>query len=357
MQYKILYITFTDFGDLSSGSAVRSFRMYNAFKNLGYDVKLLEGQQNKRKTRREKVNEIFHWLDNNTPDLCYVEPPVGPFFNLIDLKLLKRLHKMGVPIGLFYRDFYWKFPKWAWKDTPIWKKVILIAMHKRDLRIFKECCDVVFFPSEECIEILEYVHFRKCKVLPPGCSKPNSHVKLGANEIFYAGGVRQEDGVDDLLIALDNVNKKGLNIKLNLVTKKKELKYLNNQELLNRDWLSIFEASGDELTPIYERSDLGILSRRRHFYMDIAIPVKVLEYMSKGLPVISTDCPAIARFIRENNSGIVCNEGSQSIEDAINEYYTNRQLYLNLIENVEKAALKNTWEKRVEQMITDLMNI
>ena len=56
MQYKILYITFTDFGDLSSGSAVRSFRMYNAFKNLGYDVKLLEGQQNKRKTRREKVN-------------------------------------------------------------------------------------------------------------------------------------------------------------------------------------------------------------------------------------------------------------------------------------------------------------
>lgn len=357
MQYKILYITFTDFGDLSSGSAVRPFRMYNAFKNLGCDVKLLEGQQNKRKIRREKVNEIFHWLDNNTPDLCYVEPPSGPFFNVIDLKLLKRLHKMGVPIGLFYRDFYWKFPKWAWKDTPIWKKIPLIAMHKRDLNVFKQCCNVVFFPSEECIEILEYVHFRKCKVLPPGCTRPNTNVKIGANEIFYAGGVREADGVDDLLIALDNINKKGLNIKLNLVTKKEELKHLKNQELLTKDWISFCEASGDELIPIYERSDLGILPKKRHFYMDMAISVKVLECMSNGLPVISTDCPAMARFIKENKSGIICKEGREGLEDAILEYYTNKQLYLGLIDNVKKAALKNTWEKRVEQMITDLMTI
>lgn len=355
MKLKILYITFTDFRDLSSGSGVRTFRIYNAFINLGYEVKLLEGQQNKRQLRKKNVKEIISWLDSNTPDLCYVEPPTGPFFNKIDLNLLKKLHEMRVPIGLFYRDFYWKFPKWAWKDMPLWKKTILRKMHVRDLRIFKKCCDVIYFPSDECMRFMEYVNFKNTKVLPPGCIEPNDNIKIGAKEIFYAGGVREADGVDELLIALNNINNKGYNIKLNLVTKKNELIHLKNQELLKKEWINLYEASGDDLTPIYAKCDLGLLPRRRHFYMDMAIPVKVLEYMSNGLPVISTDCPAIARFIRKNKSGIVCREGPKSIEKAIIKYYTNKQIYLELIENVKEAALKNTWEKRVEQIIDDLI--
>lgn len=125
MSLKVLYITFTDFGELSSGSSVRPFRMYNAFVNLGLDVKLLEGQQNRRKERRLKVKKIIDWLDDNNPDICYVEPPSGPFFNQIDLKLLKKVHNMGIPIGLFYRDFYWKFPEWAWFDTPLDRKSVV----------------------------------------------------------------------------------------------------------------------------------------------------------------------------------------------------------------------------------------
>ena len=96
MKLKVLYITFTDFGELSSGSSVRPFRMYNALVNLGLEVKLLEGQQNRRKERQAKVKEILDWLDNNKPDVCYVEPPSGPFFNQIDLSLLKKVHASDI---------------------------------------------------------------------------------------------------------------------------------------------------------------------------------------------------------------------------------------------------------------------
>ena len=356
MKLKVLYITFTDFGEVASGSSVRPFRMYNALVNLGHDVKLLEGQQNRRKERKEKVKKIIDWLDENRPDLCYVEPPSGPFFNQIDLKLLKKVHKMGVPIGLFYRDFYWKFPKWAWSDTPWWKCAILIAMHKRDLKVFKECCDVVYFPSVECIEHFTYVDFKKTGSLPPGCVVPSKKINTVAREIFYAGGVRDADGVDDLLVALDNINNKGLNIKFNLITKKNELVHIKNQELLKKDWIYIVEASGDELEPIYEKCDLGVIPRKRHFYMDMAISVKVLECLSHGLPMVSTDCPAISRFILENESGLICKEGPEGLEKAILEYYTNDELYHALLDNVKTAALNNTWEKRVEQVISDLLN-
>lgn len=356
MKLKVLYITFTDFGELSSGSSVRPFRMYNALVNLGHEVKLLEGQQNRRKERQTKVKEILDWLDNNKPDICYVEPPSGPFFNQIDLSLFKKVHKMGVPIGLFYRDFYWKFSKWAWKGTPLWKQTILKMMHRRDLVAFRKYCDVVYFPSQECIKILESVNFRRVGVLPPGCNEPRGEVKLGAREIFYAGGVREADGIDDLLIALDRINKSGFRVKFNLITKKEELVYLKNSELLKSDWIEVIEASGEALEPIYARCDLGVLPKKRHFYMDMAISVKVLECMSHGLPMISTDCPAMARFIQQNESGLICKEGADSIENAILEYYTNDELYHALLENVKKAALNNTWEKRVEQVISDLLN-
>lgn len=37
-------------------------------------------------------------MDSNTPDICYIESPIGPIFNQIDLKLIKKVHNMGVPI-------------------------------------------------------------------------------------------------------------------------------------------------------------------------------------------------------------------------------------------------------------------
>ena len=138
-------------------------------------------------------------------------------------------------------------------------------MHKRDLKVFKECCDVVYFPSVECIEHFTYVDFKKTGSLPPGCVVPSKKINTGAREIFYAGGVRDADGVDDLLVALDNINNKGLNIKFNLITKKNELVHIKNQELLKKDWIYIVEASGDELEPIYEKCDLGVIPRKRHF--------------------------------------------------------------------------------------------
>lgn len=356
MSLKVLYITFTDFGELSSGSSVRPFRMYNALVNLGYDVKLLEGQQNRRKERQAKVKEIINWLDENKPDICYVEPPSGPFFNQIDISLLKKVHNMGVPIGLFYRDFYWRFSKWAWKGTPLWKQSILKMMHRRDLAAFKKYCDVVYFPSQECTKVLADVKFKEIGILPPGCNEPKGGVKIGAREIFYAGGVREADGMDDLLISLDRINKSGLDVKLNLITKKEELVHIKNSSLLDSDWIEVMEASGEALEPIYAKCDLGILPKKRHFYMDMAISVKVLECMSHGLPMISTDCPAMARFIEQNESGIICKEGSESIEEAIRKYYTDEELYKRLIENVKKAALNNTWEKRIEQVVSDLLN-
>ena len=153
---KILYITYIDFdGSGKSGSSVRPQKMYEAFLNLGLDVKLLECQQNKFKERRKKVREILEWLDNNTPDICYIESPSGPIFNQIDLKLIKKVHNMGVPIGYFYRDAFWLFPEMQ-KKIKLIKRHLINFMNLRDLHVLENNCDIVYFPTNSAISLFDF---------------------------------------------------------------------------------------------------------------------------------------------------------------------------------------------------------
>ena len=72
--------------------------------------------------------------------------------------------------------------------------------------------------------------------------------------------------MDDLLIALDRINKSGLDVKLNLITKKEELVHIKNSSLLDSDWIEVMEASGEALEPIYAKCDLGILPKKDILY-------------------------------------------------------------------------------------------
>lgn len=355
MSLNVLYITYNNYGDVSSGSGVRPFRIYKTFVDMGFDIKLLEGQQNQLKERKEKVAQVDRWLDNNTPDYCYIELPTGPLFNRCDADLIRRIHEKGIPTGIFYRDIYWKYPEWAWPDMAYIKKKMLIHMHKRDLKLFKENCDVVYFPSKEVEDIFPSGFFKGMDVLPPGCDgaeKPDPEMK---KRIFYVGGVRQADGIDDALEALDMIHAGGETVEFILVTKKEELKHLKRQDLLTADWLTIAEGSGSELEKYYDRCDLGILPKKRHFYMDMAISVKALEFITHNLPVLTTDCPAMARFVEENDCGIICKDNAKSIKEAIVEYYSDDKRFEDIKNKTFDAAVSNSWQKRIEKITDDLI--
>lgn len=352
---ELLYITFTDFGDVSSGSGVRPFKMYNAFEKCDITVKLLEGQQNRRRDRRNKVKEISDWLDNNKPDLCYIEPPSGPWFNIADLRLLKKISDMNIPIGLFYRDAYWKFPKWA--DLKGIKGKLIIAMQKRDMRFFEKYCDIMYFPSQEAAEVFPEMSFKHVKLLPPGAEPPNQYDDSIKRTLFYVGNVLEADGIDDLLIALDELNKEGMNIKFILVTRWNELGSMREQTLLKKEWLQIEKGSGEYLNQFYEQADLGVLVKKRHFYMDKAVSVKIYEYMAHSLPILSTDCPVAKRIVESENCGIICQDNKDSIKKAIKEYYSDDGKIKELRWNAYEAALNNTWEQRAKQVLKDGLEI
>ena len=144
----ILYITYIDFGEGVSGSGVRPQKMLRAFEQEGHEVKLLSGGQGNLRTRKKRLEalaETDKWLDSHRPDLCYIESPVQPILWGFDRKLIRKIHKLGIPLGYFYRDYYRKYPDLFPKRKDLagrCKELWLDILQRRTDRLLR-CADIV----------------------------------------------------------------------------------------------------------------------------------------------------------------------------------------------------------------------
>lgn len=348
MNKSILYITFVDFEEQKSGSSVRPKKIYDAFIEEGYNVTLLTGLQNRKMERWKKCFSFYKKIKKENYEFCYVEPPAGPIFNLCDHLLLLYISKVKkIPIGLFYRDAYWKFADW-YNINGI-KRFIINSMHKFDWSIIRKTCKRVFFPTKTMGDLFD---FSDKEPLPPGCELIKvKNEKSKDIELVYVGGVSEQYGGKLLLETLRNVNKER-KMNLHLVCRKEELNKI--EEYVNEPWLNIYNASGEELKNIYSKANLAIIPRKIDFYMDFAMPVKLFEYISYELPIIATRCKEVANFIETNKIGIIVDDNIESLYEALIKIDT--KTILDYTNNVKIVKENNTWNKRVQQ-ISNLTNI
>lgn len=354
---ELLYITYIDFdNNPKSGSAVRPQKMYNAFVSNGTDLKLLCGQQNKRKERRKRVKEVLKWLDANRPDMCYIESPSGPIFNFVDLKLIIKLHKLGVPISYFLRDAFWLFP--SWMKAGQLKNRIITVMNKVTLRVLKKNCDLVYFPTRSMAELFGFINFKSVDILPPAGDCHNFKNRNCDDLVYnaiYVGAVSEVNGTFELVKAFELLNSENFNIDLTIVARKPEWNSIKDKiGDKEKSWLKIIHASGKELNDIYANADVAIFPRQADEYIDMAMPVKAFEYLSFGKPIVCTMRTELKRFIELNNCGIICDDDYISIAEAVALFYKDSKLRGNLYANVMKTAQINTWSKRAEQVVDDL---
>ena len=358
---KLLYITYIDFGESRSGSSVRPQKIYKAFLDAGHDVKLLQGQQNRRAERKKRVAEIMEWLDTeegSKVEGCYVESPSGPIFNKADLELLEKVHEKGIPLSYFYRDAHWLFAPELIKRS-FAKKYAITVMQKRDMKVYRDNVDVFYMPSDmACNELSKSYTLNNLKPLPPGCEvldiKPYKSTRTG----IYVGAATEHYGVNDLIEAYRLANyaaaKRGEEpYRLIVVTREAEYKKLF-PEAPDFPWLEVFHVSGDDsLTPLYDRADVAILPLKKEKYMDLAYAIKFFEYISHGKPIICNDLVEMGGFIQSRDCGIIYRHTPEALAEAIEKFYSEGREEA-LYDNVLRARNENTWGKRVEEIIEDL---
>lgn len=355
---KLLYIVFIDIDATpSSGSSVRPIKMLQAFRDINCDVTVLEGQQNRIFERHKKVTEILRRLRRGEHfDFCYIEPPSGPFLCPTDLRLLKELRKCNVPVGLFYRDAFYLFPE-SFSAGMLLKNRLISYMMKRDREVISKTCDIIYVPTASFGELVDFPN--ETRALPPGCSEFQiAEERSPSVEItgLYVGGVSEEYGSLLLLDSFDIARKKGCAAKLIFICAEEAWGSLPDKykKYEQSDWLTVVHASGEKLEQYYMQADFGIIPRLKTSYNDIAFPVKLVEYISHGLPVLATSCAATEDFILHWAIGVVADDDLNSFSDAVISLAQKGNIREAYRSAIKMACEGNSWTQRACDVIEDL---
>lgn len=355
----ILYITYTDMKNASSGSSVRPIQMYNAFLSKKCNVKLLCGLASRelKEDRIKNIKNIEEWLDKNNPKFCYIESPGDPIIFKEDRNLIKKIHRKNIRIGYFYRDAYYKLSKnYIFSNKKVGlKQYIKYLYYKflywRDEQLLKKYVDIVYFPS---VTMAKYFNFKDKRTLPPA-GKKVIYNRKNAKSLIYVGGVSERYGTNYMLEAMELVNQRQ-HIDLILVCRQKEINNID-KKYLDKKWLKIYNVSGHEkLKPLYEKSKFALFPLKKDLYNDFAVSVKIFEYMSYGLPIVANDTIETTKIINKYGIGIVTSQNFKQYSEAILKLYNDEKLLNELFNNVQKALEVNLWTNRVEQIIDEMTN-
>lgn len=353
---KVLYIILGDLGNTASGSGLRPNCMYHAFQERGYTVYTLSGFQGKTeaKLREAEVKKAIRWVEENHPNFCYIESSTYPILHSCDYTMIRYLHKKKIPSAYFYRDFYRNFPDLFPRRSGLLnrvKELYLDMMQKKTDRILEKV-DVVYFPSKQCFP---YFHYARMLTLPPAGQVDFLPKHPKSNTCIYVGGVSEFYGFPMMMEAFEMLNTGAERYRLILVCREAEFKKVVGDKQIP-EWLEVHHASGDALKPLYAKADVGLLTLTQNAYSNLAIGTKLFQYLSFGLPVLSTDVAAMRDIIEKNRFGTVAPYDAKAYAEAIRNMLTNEEtidLYRQSIE--QNMTQKNLWVHRVDQIVNDLV--
>lgn len=353
--------------DTKSGSAVRPLQLIKAFREYANqnNIEMIE-VYGENKERKRKIKSLIKEVKPEEILFCYMENSTLPFWltdedhlprtPFLERTLFRYLKKNNIPLGVFYRDVYWMFDE----EYPLkgYKRTIMRKIYNAEYSLYKKYATHFFLPS---MEMNRYVKFpeEKTSNLPPGGDNLlEYHEDKQSNElnIIYVGGISERYGLNNMLKATKKAYEYNRSVKLHLVCRKEEYEqqkkiFLNINE---PSWLKIYHAHGDELKEIYKMADVGIIPIRKNIYNDFAVPVKLFEYLSYGLPIISTDCNAQAHIIKKYEIGKVVEDDVKSLATGICYFQKQKNVQYHALKVKESLESHHLWIHRVKEIAQSL---
>lgn len=179
-------------------------------------------------------------------------------------------------------------------------------------------------------------------------------------DICYAGGLSYQRGIYHLIKAAGSAGAR-LALAGNFVDSDFENRVKSMEEYSNVAYLG--SLSSEEVAELLQSSRIGantLLNEGQYHHMD-TFGVKVYEYMSMGIPVITFDCAYANSINGKYNFGLCTDpENIQETAEAINRLLKNpeesKQMGLNGRRAVEQEFNWSTQEKKLLTLYKDILN-
>lgn len=343
----------------TSASRLRPLRMREAFKTLGYDVIDVSGTtpqrrqalKSLRKTLRSGLRPDFLYSENSTQPNLFATSIKDGFAPTLDYQIMRQAHRHNIPIGVFYRDIYWRFPQFAAKDL-IGR--ISPLLHRLDMCGYQRNNAHLFLPSLKMAEVMGLDASDSFSALPPAGDDDNVlplPEPLHPLRLFYVGGIGGHYRLDKLIQAIAG----NRNINLELVTRKSQWQTaIQADSNLKSENIHPHHLDSWQLAPLYAQSHIAVLLVEPTTYWDFAAPVKLFEYISRGRSILVSAGTEAARIVSKYDTGWVVDYEDEAIANILRHLQEHPEEIAEKAAKAAAAAKENTWTTRAHQVAQTL---
>ena len=386
---KITYIGQAGLGSSGTGGAARVKNMVRIFRRRGIKIDLISysALSNKFGIEYKRIDQslqmtivnvpsnlpkflkaftifpifIYAWKSCKNCDLMYAD--FTTMITSVPIVVLKKI--FNKPIILDYIDLRLKIVpnivyKYMAKNADVFFAIspYLLEYTKKEYG----CKNVVYLPNS-----IDINHFNMCledreKIREELCVEKDDIV------IGYAGSFWYVEGVPNLLQAFKNLRKKYSNIKLAIMGKI----YLSNTDdnipklvedmNIKNDVILIPSQPHEEVPKFLSAFDILCCPKIDCEVNRAANPVKVVEYLSIGIPAVCSAVGGIIDTIEDGVDGLLVKPGNvKDLEEKLEWVILNPERAKKIGENGRKTAIEKysyeAIEDTIRQAISEIINM
>jgi hypothetical protein len=268
-----------------------------------------------------------------------------------DLAFLGLARALGIPVLTYVRDAYQLFSDYGVPRTL--RGRIGAALFRPMIRALRVVSSRLAFPSTGLAEAVLGGSRTDAALLPPGAPPPVEVPRSpDARRLLFVGDARlPAQGADRLIAAVERARDSGTPAELTIVCRPGQ-----EPPGPHPDWLRIERAQGAGVAALLGDVVGTVIPRPRGAYNDLAVPIKLYEYLSYGRPLLVTDCIEQALVVNQSGAGIVMGDNPDAMASAV------RRLMKAPAEELDAwsgaahhAARAASWEHRARQIVDLVM--
>jgi glycosyltransferase involved in cell wall biosynthesis len=263
-----------------------------------------------------------------------------------DLAFLALARLLGVPVLTYVRDAQYLFDEYYAATTL--KRGVARSLFLPAIRVLRAVSSRTAYPS---LGLAAAVGAPDDDVLllPPGSPEPFEVARRpDARTLLFVGGMRYPvHGLDLLVGAMERVRRDGHELDVVCVSRPEE-----EPPEPRPDWLRVARGGTDEIRALLPGVLATIQPRRRSPYNDLAVPIKVMEYLAYGRPLLVTDCLEQARIVDDAEAGIVVTDDVSAMAAGLGRLAGADPAELDRWSaNATRAARDASWAHRAERIV------
>ena len=218
----------------------------------------------------------------------------------------------------------------------------------------------ILVPNEYTKKLVsEYynVETNKIGIITNGTEVKNfQEANLDSDQIIFSGAMYHHRGIDILLEAVKEIVKEKPQTKLVLLGDGPEMNQLKkiaqeNKLEENVDFKGWIDRN--KIPEYLATSSIGIGPLRSTEVTKYALPIKVLEYMSAGLPIIAAKNTLPEDILEEGKNGFFINNSTELVEKIL-ELLNNKELRKKMGKNSKEMVKKFDWKNVTESIIQEV---